>query len=93
MPCLLPSRALPDFAIVIPPDPSAWAYAAPALLALAVLVAFLGWYEWWSRRTGRPRISDFTKATKKWVKGLGVFLLGLLGWHLFKGGPLERENL
>jgi hypothetical protein len=70
---------------------SPWVYARPALLALAIMVAFLGWYEWWSRRHGKPRISDYTQQAATWVQWLGITLLGLLWWHLFRGGPLSRK--
>jgi len=88
----LPSRALPLMAEPVTVDPPRWPTVWPAIVVTVALILVLLFYELWANPHGYPRISQWTQDAKNWIKWVGVGLLGLLGWHLFRGGPLSRKE-
>ena len=73
-----------------PPTPASSNLAGWLLLGLLVGVLAIDYFVLYKR--GKPTISQWLKRKTgkhaRWLKPLGVGLLGLLLFHLFWGGPI-----
>ncbi len=72
-----------------PPPPASSNLAGWILLGLLAGILIVDYTLY---KTGRPTISQWLKAKtggrSKWLKPIGIGLLGVLLYHLFFGGPL-----